>query len=383
MRAKQQAPLLILCLLITVGCAPIKTKNNGGDTALVTGNQTAPSLYLSHCLALADQLRSGYYRGLGSGRNLRIAKQQAYQDIAEQLSVTVHSQSSNTTTKQYTAQSDRENTAVNIYWQQKIEAASAAQLDQLSLDCLDRQDPSGNIHLALLYDSRPQSTRFAEDIIESIGYQPRELHLQGPQSLISSDLIVTTLEKVESTEGQFDFSSNLQLDKKNDRWQLITADSTINLPETELSHAINWQQLNAGDIDMVATDINGERLALQLPNETEFRWVITPSISGYLQVIGIYQNGDFDILRQDIPARAQQSLTIPENNGVFETGLLANDTTTDVYLSLVTSQPLEQTSLASALAHSQLGPHLSLTKFLSTLEGIQAQKVVRVMMIEP
>ncbi len=345
---------VIVACLITLGCA------GAPDT---DGPQQLPRTLSSHCLTVTTGSTSGIYRGIGSGKDLPEARRRAYADIAEQLSVLVHSDSEIQTLKQ--------NRTVSTDWNERIHSLATATLDDLQLDCLDKSDPSGRVHLALLYDARPLHVRYGERIVELLGYQPHTLNLVGAVALTSSPFAEDLRKVVENPLGKEEFSSDIILEHTANGWNLYVAEQVIPLKDEQLPYAINWQTLNRHKLSLIPQLISGKRLPLQIPPATEYRWEVTANNTGYLHLIGFYQDGQLDILRQDLSIRRATPLIIPEQGGVLEAGLIAPDTlTTDSYIALVTDQPLSETPLGSLLERGRLGANGSLNRFFLTLENL-------------
>jgi len=98
--------------------------------------------------------------------------------------------------------------------------------------------------------------------------------------------------------------------------------------------------LHKNGIKLQAKDVQGRPLPLQIFAGTEFRLHSQAAASGYLHILGIYEHGGIDILRQDIDNPNQGALQIPAT-GIFEAATLpGSNKTTDVYLALTTDKPL-------------------------------------------
>ncbi len=378
----------ILAAALMLGGCITTSPNNGAGNASVSydptdsvESRTEPN-YSSPCLTLTNQLPRGFYRGLGSAETLPQAKQQAYRDIAEQISVQINSQSISKTHKN--------NVAVDRDWQEHIESASNAQLNDVSLACLDRQDPSGHIHLALRYDGRPLANQLAERIVAQLGFKPRRLSLRGSRSLIDSDLLNATRGQLESLNGQQDAQLDISINQRGNHWQIMVGDSVAEVREEQLSYVVNWSALTQGELEFNAFD-NQENLLdaqLHLTEETEYRWQISAPHSGFLHLIGIYQDGSFDVIREDIAINGPSRHRIPEGDGIFESGLIAPDKiTTDVYIAVWTKSRLSKSHLAGLLSSPKLGPHHSLNRFLLAMEQLppltESAVAARTMVISP
>ncbi|MCQ3829671.1 LPP20 family lipoprotein [Microbulbifer elongatus] len=327
---------------------------------------TAPTrAFQSYCLATGNDSAAGIYRGIGSGASLPQAKQRAYADIAQQLSVSVRSDSASLTQKH--------NELVTTEWLEQINTQSSATLQALELDCLDKSDPGGKIHVALVYDGRPLATRYGERIVDLLGHRPRQLNIVGPTALTTSPFIQDLRRSVENPVGEQNFSSDILLDRSTNGWQLYVAEQRIPLNDQQLPYAINWQSLNRRQLTLYPERVNGQRLPLQVPAATEYRWQIKTGNPGYLHLLGVYQNGEVDILRQDLTMRRANAITIPESGGVWEAGLIAPDTpTTDSYIALVTDVPLTETALGQLLNRRELGADGSLNRFFQVIEQLDA-----------
>jgi LPP20 lipoprotein len=361
-----QRMVTALTLLATIGLTGCKTTPTHSSPQRVT---TA-----SHCLQ-APNLPSLVYRGYGAGHSLREAKLQAYRDIAEQLHVDVRSYSE--------INQRKENNQVSSEFKARIESYSQKTFQALEIDCLDKQATDGNIHVALLYDARPQITRNARALLKTLAGKPNRLEITGPKALTHSQLVEDFTNAVTSPNGYGPLMTDISIERIDNRWHIFTAKQTFTVEDHQLNYAINWQALNKEDISLTPISIKGKPLPTQITNETEYRWQIKSPTSGYLHLLGFYQTGELDIIRQDIKVSANQTLIIPENGGVFETGLIApNKPTVDTYFAIVTEYPFQQTKLTQFSSQKNLGNMGQTEKLLSWIEQSQHQVSLVILSVE-
>lgn len=348
--------ILLFNLFLLTACQ--NTKNVKQATTPST-----PEFYQSACLAQAANSSQQIKLGYGSGLTLNEAKQHAYKDIAEQLGVKVSTRSKTLIIKK---QSD-----VTQNYQNQIETFSQAEFDDLSIECLDKQDPSGTIHLLLGYDLRPLYAQISDKLVTALGYTPSTVNLKGSDFLTHSKLAQDVKQSLLAKNGGGTFNAEIKLKRHQGKWQWIIAEQPFFLDNNELHLAINWQTLNKGSTKISAITSKGKTLAPLIKAETEFRLNTISKQSGYLQLIAIYENGEIDVIRNDIKTRAFQQHIIPEIPGIFEAGLLEpNQPATDVYLALITHKPLANTGLLSPKGLSK-GNAFYLAEFLTLLQKKQ------------
>jgi hypothetical protein len=344
-----------LTLLVSIGLSGCKTTPTQQEPkALLT--------YTSHCLQASNQPQL-VYRGYGAGHSLREAKLQAYRDIAEQLQVEVRSYSQ--------LSQQKHNGRVTSDYQNRIESYSQKAFQSLEIDCLYKHADDGNIHVALLYDARPQITRKAEAFLATLEGKPKFLNISGPKALTESQLIQDFSNVVTSPDGYGTFLSDINIERIDNQWHIFTAEQTFTLEDHQLGRAINWQTLKKGNLTLQAVDLTGKPLPAQIANETEYRWHIKSNATGYLHLIGFYQTGEIELVRQDIVIAPGQTITIPEGNGVFEASQIASATTTvDTYVAITTPTPLADNRLYQLLSQKRISRQQAINRLL---EGLHRQ----------
>ena len=312
--------------------------------------------------------------GYGSGRSLNEAKQQAYSDIAEQISVRVASQSELQTTQQ-------QDTVTRNY-QSQINTFSRARLDDLSIECLDKQDPAGNIHLLLGYDLRPLYAQISDKLITLIGHTPGSVRFSGPDFLTQSKLAADVKEALLKNKGSKAFNAEIELKRLDNKWQWIIAEQPFFLDNNELHLAVDWQKINTGSSQISAISKKGLEMAPLVKTETEFRLKTTTMKDGYLQIIAIYENGEVDVIRSNVSTHKYQQHITPKIPGIFEAGLIKPGiAATDVYLAVITREPLAETQILTS--GGTRGSPFYLTTVLSNLEKYQPETNIHLLTITP
>lgn len=360
---------LLLSLVIILSACQNSLNIRPSNSALL------PVVYQSHCLSQATNSSPQIKLGYGSGLTLNEAKQHAYKDIAEQLGVTVKTK---TRTQVIKKQSD-----VKQSYQNQVDTFAQAELDDLSIECLDKQDPSGTIHILLGYDLRPLDVRIADKLIDAIAYVPGTIQLTGPSFLTHSKLARDVKNTLLSRSGSKPLKAEIKIRRHKNQWQWIIAEQPFYLSNNQLHLTINWNTLNKGGTELSAITTKNKSLPPIIKTETEFRLLVTTQQKGYLQLLSIYENGEIDVVRNDIKTRASQKHLFPETQGVFEAGLLeADKTATDVYLAIVTQQPLSKTGLLSPDGISN-GNQFYLMAFLNLLQKHNNPASTRLITISP
>ncbi|MFL0797285.1 MAG: LPP20 family lipoprotein [Cellvibrionaceae bacterium] len=338
---KHTLRVLSLTLFVTLitGCGTTNTKPNN----------TTPNVTLSPCLLQAQQATNPIKAGYGEGTNLQQAKQQAYNDIAEQFGVDV--QTSNTNIQQKIDQQVRTQFTANTRTQ------ASARLEDLQISCLQRHQ--GLITLALTYDTRPLHQQISDSLIEHWLSQPAQLTLQGPTPLTQSTLMHDVKQELLGNDNEQ--SLKLTLERKNG-WsiRLNTNNASFNktdnaknntwnkrwpLRNEQLHYVVNWSALNKGNLELTVKDDQGRPIPQKIYAGTEFRLHLnhtgTNTNNSYLHAIGIYEDGSLDIIRQNIKNKNTFKKQIPEQ-GIFEAGTLRGQKqSTDIYIAFITEKPLQ------------------------------------------
>ena len=328
-----------LCLLSA--CQSINSKPETLNIKSGAPKNNIHKPYMSTCLSQANKSSQQIKLGYGSGLTLNEAKRRAYKDIAEQLGVRIKTRSQTQVIKN---QND-----VTQNYRNQIDTFSQAEFDDLSIECLDKQDPSGSIHLLLGYDLRPLYLQIADKLVTVPDSAPGVVNFTGPDFLTQSKLAHDVKKTILKKNGRGAFNAEIRLKRHKDKWQWIVAGQPFFLDNNELHLAINWQALNKGSSKISAISTKGKTFAPLIKTETEFRLKITAKQKGYLHILGIYENGEIDVIRSDIKTREFQQHIVPEIPGVFEAGLInSNKAATDVYLVAITQNPLTETKLLPA-----------------------------------
>ena len=372
--------LLVTSLLSTLflisSCQ--STTNTKPDTAFENSfayNTKTSKHYTSACLNQVNQSSQQIKLGYGSGLTLNEAKQHAYKDIAEQLGVKVNTRSKTLVIKR---QSD-----VTQNYQNQIETFSQAEFDDLSIECLDKQDPSGTIHLLLGYDLRPLYTQIADKLITALGSTPGIVKLTGPDFLTRSKLAQDVRKSLLAKNGSGVFNAEIKLKRHKDKWQWIIAEQPFFLENNGLHLAIDWQTINKGSSQISAISTRGKTLPPLVKTETEFRLKTTTKKNGYLHLLAIYENGEIEVIRNDIKTRAFQQHITPEIPGVFEAGLLESDkAATDAYLAIITDNTLTKSTLLSPDGLSK-NNSFYLSEFLSSVQNKTTAVNINLLTITP
>ena len=362
-------PLLLAGALLSQGCQPAAQQQN------LKAEPNTPPVTTSHCIELIKGGGpSSMLLGYGSGSSLADAKQQAYADIASQIEVGVVSRGDSLNIKR--------GTTISQQYQSRITTFAEAQLDDLSMECLDKPG-DGRTHVVLGYDLRPLGLRLKDRLVEHIGYQPARLNLSGPTALTGSELSEQLVHGFSASGVGRAYEAALSLHRRNKRWQLGIGNFYTSLNDSQLNQAVAWQRLQRGGSELVAVSPGGRTLPGIIADETEFRLRVTSADNGYLQIVGIYENGDVDILRNDIQTAYGMTHTFPRGEGVFEAGLFdRNKQAVDVYLALITAEVLSQTGLP-LLGSNLDGENRNLEKLITELERRRTPVAVLPVTITP
>lgn len=328
----------LICGLLMAGSLGACASKPASDPAAAM--VPTAGLHRSYCLDASLAAAPGWLvSGYGSGATLRDALQQAYQDVAEKLSVSVDA---STETR---IQRDR---AGNIESEIRnhIRTATSTELDAVERVCLDQSDPNGSTHVAVRVDLRAPAARLAHHLQQRWGTVSRQIDWQAPAALTNS-IFMTALRRELATLASTDAPQHVQLNlyRRHDRWQLDIDGEPLPLPPMALEELVDWNALSTGTLRMTLIEDRRQRSSTRLLEGDEFNLQIDNTGRGYLTLINIYGEARADALRENVPV--QSHARIPER-GVFASGLLvAGEPSRDTYIALVTPTPASLTHLLS------------------------------------
>lgn len=317
--------------------------------------------------------------GYGEGGSLAEAKQHAYADLSEQLGVAVTSQSTATTQKN--------DTQVTTGYHQTVSSRAQAQLQDLEIACLDQQTQPGRVHIALRLDRRPLAQKIAASLAKHYGNQTANFIWDATPALAESSLLSAVddywrshFSVVHNALANTQLAVTLFHLPNEQQWQLRIGNQPFVLSAEQLQLAVNWPTLHRGSAQLAAITLDGQLINRPIANEAEYRLVAKHPRGGYAHVIGIYENGELDVLRSNVALAPNRAYTIPETGGVFEAGALEDQAiTTDTLVLLVTKNPLSSDTL---LPVYRRGDTQRLQQLLHTLNTIDADVTVLPLIIQ-
>ena len=295
------------------------------------GTPAQVALYRSHCLK--PQLDpSGYLLyGYGSGKTVREARLQAYQDLAEQLKVQVSTQATGTTRKK--------GNAVSRTYQSKVETSSRIEFEQLELDCLDNSDPSGQVHLGLKFDNRPLAQILADRLAQQPELKLTRPRWQGPYPLTNSRLLGEVgklLQKAWGT-GVVNRDVPVMLFDRKGVWYLQVGEVRQPVDIDTLLPQLDWRY-NARGLQVQLLNVRGEPIRPPLVQYQNFRLRIRAPAPGYVSLLMIDEKGKVLLAEDGLAIRKQ--LLLPKGD-VYEAVLAeANRPARDTLLVVYSKQPL-------------------------------------------
>lgn len=351
---------LLSPLIILAGCA--------NHTA-----QTTPPTVASPCQVHQDAPADTLF-GYGEGASLAAAKQQAYADISAQLQVQINSES--------VASIRKRDAEVSSQFEQKITSQSNATFTGLDVECLDQHTNPGQVAVILRLDRRPLERKTTADLIAQLHTTPKYIHWQAPQTLANSPLAAGINEQLIQQQGTGNIPLPLSLrhESQSGQWRLQIGTLALNVPADQLHMLVSWEALEKGIAQLAAMTTEGKLLNRQIANATEYRLVLKHPTGGYAQLLGVYENGDIDLLRSNLALMPSQALIVPENNGVFEAGVLPGQPiTTDTLILVVTSAPLNNAALTRL---QRQGNNAALQELLMELENLKADIAILQLVIK-
>jgi hypothetical protein len=328
-------------------------------------------LHRSYCLDASLAPAPGWLvSGYGSGATLRDALQQAYQDVAEKLSVRVDASTETRT------QRDR---AGNIESEIRnhIRTAASAELDAVERFCLDQSDPNGSTHVAVRVDLRAPAARIAHHLQQRWGSVSRNIEWQAPAAIHNS-VFVTALKRELATLASHDAVQQvkLHLHQRHHRWQLDVDGEPLPLPVIGLEELVSWHELDRNDLRISLIEDSRQRRTTQLQEGDEFVLHLNRTGRGYLTLLNVYGDAQVDILRENIPV--QSNARVPER-GVFASALLQpGESARDIYIALVSPAPTSVSQLLSAQ-----GRVLDLPGFISWLAEHRGSMDTLIVQVRP
>lgn len=298
-------------------------------------------VYLSPCLQISLQNKNSALKvGYGSGRSVAAAKQLALYDIAKQLEVNVSGSEESTAKKT--------NNNVNTQFNQNVKSRATKILTSVDIACSDTNDPTGLYHFALRYDQRPLVDIFAEQLAAQFWQQrPATIHWQGPSLIIKSDFIEQLEKRLTDKNSTSKATMNVLLFRKNQQWQLIINGVVRILHANDYKQLINWNALNSiynnKTVNVQLQNEFGKNLQPHLYDGDDFHFKVKSSITGYLSVFDVYEDGRVTKIRENL--KIKNTIKLPEHKGSFSAGLLKpNQATRDQYVFLITKDKINANS---------------------------------------
>lgn len=305
-----------------------------------TPHKPAVGAAMSPCLVHSQQSADDALYGYGRGATLAEAKQQAYADISAQLKVQVRSES--------IARVQKQNADISSQFEQHITSHSSANFAGLELECLDQHSNPGTVQVALRLDRRPLERKITADLAQQLTPTPARIRWQGPAAIASAPLLTRINEQLQQQgTGETALPVKLFHNRNTAQWTLQLGAHSVHLEAEQLQLLVNWQGVQKGAAQLAALSPQGELLNPQIAAETEYRLALKHPTGGYAHLLGIYENGDIDLLRSNLRLTANQTQIVPEHGGVFEAATLPEQNlTTDTLILLVTAHPLSDAALS-------------------------------------
>ena len=355
--------LLNFFLFLFIGCSStntskVKIVDNSQETLIGGGK------YTSYCFTAAySDGPSHLVKGYGAGNKLAVAKQSAYQDLAERLKVYVEGEFYSRTVRDKAGQ-------VSSEVDQKIRTRTSANLEQVERICVDQNDPGGQVHMAVQIDLRPSEKIIASKLVDHWGGVPTSVVWKGPRVLVKSPFIKRLNQSLPVATMASRREARVNLFRKYQQWHLDLDGLVIKLSQNELVDVLGWTQLNDQQFNMQLEDEFGNALGLQLRHEDEFRFTLDANNpQRYVSLFNVYGDGRVAVVRENIPFK--QRMKIPES-GIFSAGLIAPGTVTkDVYIALLTHKQVDTSQYRRLFKESQIGSDddsYSLGQFITWLD---------------
>lgn len=300
------------------------------------GDRKAP--YQSPCAGQVNVSQDpALVRGYGQGLDFTAAKLSALKDISERINVRIRAETS-TKTQMKDGDVSRSYTSTATL-SSEIEVDNAAQV------CADNKDPSGMWHVVFELDTRPPVYRLGQVLAASYR-SPRSVTFSGNQHLTQSRLVADLRAAMirPSATGE-PVTVPLRLKRQHGGWYLIAAGEQIRLRDADLMRALHFSGspevlLNIlGDQDVsggLAQLVEGEQFSLRVDSVS----------GGYLSLFNIYADGRVAMLGANLQKLPGEPVVVPEAGYTLEAGLLhPGQPTRDVYIALLTEQPLNDTTV--------------------------------------
>lgn len=354
---KKTAGLIVV--LLQAGCVANPLVQ---DKDSLSAKGVAGKSYHSHCLKPQSDPSGYILYGYGSGQNLREARLHAYQDLAEQLKVKVNAQATGTMVKQ--------GKTVTRGYSSKVETSSQFEFEQLQLDCLDNNDPSGEVHVGLKFDNRPLAQILADKLTENKVFIPR---WQGAYPLVNSVLLKNISQLLKKKWGLTARHNNIHVRLYNRKglWYLQMGGLRQNLDLAELLPLLDWQH-NAQKIQLSLIDTAGNPLRLPLVQYQNFRLQIKAATPGYISLLTIDEKGK--VLLAEDGLKVQKQLLLPKGD-VYEAVLaVANQPSRDILLLIYSKQPLSWSKFNRLQRDRSYQQLRSVEKLDTLLEWLRQEK---------
>lgn len=276
-------------------------------------------------------------RGYGQGANFAAAKLAALKDISERINVRIQSETS--------TQLQQNNGEVSRAFSSTATLSSDLEVDNATQVCADNKDPSGNWHLVFELDTRPPVHRLGQSLAAALQW-PGKVAFSGSERLTRSRLVAELGAAMIGPQSRgAPVTVPLALKRQHGGWYLIAAQEQIRLRNQDLMSALHFPSSPEVLLNILGDQDVSTGLA-QLVEGEQFSLRVDSADGGYLSLFNVYADGRVSLLSINARKIAGEPLTFPEAGYTFEAGLLRpGQPTRDVYLAVLTRQPLSDTTV--------------------------------------
>lgn len=306
------------------------------STAAASDTAGAPEWYgtlrMGHRLILV---------GYGQGPNLKEAKANALNDIAQQIETRIQSETDIRTASGATGASTEATQSVRTYTSQRLEAAKRIRNEQTS---------DGQFFVAYSVDLRPKVEVIAAVLRQQWGGDklPSKIDWRGHQVIVSSDMISDLNRRL----TQRDFPAPVRridasLRRSQGQWLLVLNDHIERIGLSDLASLLNWSERGDGlSLGMKPLGKSRGRNRLQAGDLFIFN-IEAKKPGGYVTIFNLYPDGRVAVIEDsrqlttalEVPSRKQQQEGQALEAYTAEPGRVAQD----IYLAIHSPRALDTT----------------------------------------
>lgn len=309
------------------------------------------------------EAKMGRVVGYGQGSMREHAKNQALADIAQQLQVQVKSTIKSSV--------DVVDASVTRAESTKFELTAHQQLQNTRV--VAEEAAGGITFIAIEFDARPAEQIVADRLLtEWGGIRPPRIDWKGHHWLANTDFVNNVRQQITINSGGTGAREvRIALNRRNDEWHISFDNVVMPIENTDLLRLIGLETTNPNNRLVVMDFKSAQEKNRLVAGDAFYLTLQTTRPDGYYTLFNIYDDGRLALLQESKKTEAIQTVPSLENRqkgySLVAQTLKPKETAIDVYLSVLSSEPLD-TSVFEAVSGQQVGNAFHLDTLLDMLD---------------